>query len=181
MSAGCLVAVVGPSGVGKDSIMAGVVAEASHIQLVRRAITRAPELGGEQYDAMTPEAFKDAASEGAFCLHWGAHELLYGIPMQTLKDVQSGAVCIANLSRGALQEASRVFPKLSVLNITASPAALAERLKTRGREDINDIEKRLASAKKPLPEGLDVIEIRNDGVLEDAVGKALSAVQLVGG
>ncbi|MFC6760861.1 hypothetical protein ACFQFQ_17395 [Sulfitobacter porphyrae] len=41
MSAGRFIAVVGPSGVGKDSVMAGMVARARDLVAVRRVITRA--------------------------------------------------------------------------------------------------------------------------------------------
>ncbi|WP_332307198.1 hypothetical protein [Pseudorhodobacter aquimaris] len=82
-----------------------------------------------------------------------------------------------NLSRGALEEAAKIFARLVVLHITASPETLAQRLKHRGREDTGDIAKRLASAQKPLPAGLSVIEIVNDGPLEAAVAKARAALQ----
>ncbi|QCO57696.1 phosphonate metabolism protein/1,5-bisphosphokinase (PRPP-forming) PhnN (plasmid) [Pseudorhodobacter turbinis] len=175
MTGGRLIAVVGPSGVGKDSIMAALASP--QMPLVRRAITRAPGLGGEDYDAMTPADFAKATEAGAFCLHWSAHGLQYGIPAQVRRDVEAGADRIVNLSRGALGEAAKIFARLVVLHITASPETLAQRLKHRGREDTGDIAKRLASAQKPLPAGLNVIEIVNDGPLEAAVAKARAALQ----
>ena len=80
MSGGRLVAVVGPSGVGKDSVMAGIAAAAPGFRLVRRCITRAPGLGGEDYEPLTPAAFAARVASGGFCLHWEAHGLHYGIP-----------------------------------------------------------------------------------------------------
>ena len=85
MNRGRLIAVVGPSGVGKDSVMAGLIAARPDMRLVRRTITRAPDLGGEDYDAVTPEAFAEAARNGAFCVHWSAHGLSYGIPADVLR------------------------------------------------------------------------------------------------
>lgn len=175
--AGRLIAVVGPSGVGKDSVMAGIVAADPSIQLVRRMITRAPGLGGEDYEALSPEAFKSAVDQERFCVHWGAHGLHYGIPAEVLDDVQGGTTCLANFSRSALGEAARVFPALTVLNITAAPETLARRLADRRRETAEDIAKRLAQAAKPLPAGLDVVEISNDGALEATITVALAALQ----
>lgn len=177
MSAGRLIAVVGPSGVGKDSVMAGMVAARPKLRLVRRTITRAAGLGGEDYLAVTPAVFAEAAEQGAFCIHWAAHGLSYGIPADVLKDVQNGTDCLANLSRSVLTQAHDLFPKLTVLNITASPATLAERLAVRGRETRTEIEARLSQADKGLPAGLDIVTIANDGALADTVTQALAALQ----
>lgn len=177
MSAGRLIAVVGPSGVGKDSVMAGMIAACPDMRLVRRSITRAPDLGGEDYDALTPDAFDAAAKRGAFCVHWSAHGLSYGIPADVLTDVQRGKDCLANFSRSALEQANAIFPNLTVLNITASPATLAKRLAGRGRETEAEIAARLAQADKALPSGLNVVTITNDGALEATIAQALAALQ----
>jgi alpha-D-ribose 1-methylphosphonate 5-triphosphate synthase subunit PhnL len=177
MTPGRLIAVVGPSGVGKDSLMAGIVAAAPQIRPVRGAITRAPDLGGEDYDALSPEAFAKAEANGAYCLSWGAHGLFYGIPVQLHEDLRAGTDCLVNLSRNALPQAARLFPRMVVLHVTASPEVLARRLAQRGRESGGDIARRLAQADKPLPEGLNVIEIRNDGALGPSVQAALGALR----
>lgn len=177
MSAGRLIAVVGPSGVGKDSVMAGMIAARPDMRLVRRTITRAPGLGGEDYHAVTPDAFAKAAENGAFCVYWTAHGLSYGIPADVLTDVQHGKECLANFSRSALLQAKALFSNLTVLNVTASPATLARRLAGRGRETEAEIAARLAQADKCLPAGLNVVTIANDGALEDSVTMALAALQ----
>lgn len=177
MRQGKLIAVVGPSGVGKDSVMAGLIAARPDIRLVRRAITRAPSLGGEEYDAVTPEAFEDAVLAGAFCVHWDAHGLRYGIPADALRDVEAGIDCLANFSRSALARADAVFPRMIVLNITASPETLALRLHGRGRETTAEIAARLAQAEKPLPEGLRTVTLANDGPLAETVARALGVLQ----
>ncbi len=176
---GQLIAVVGPSGVGKDSVMAGLVAADPAIQLVKRTITRPADLGGEDYTPITPADFAALAKEGGFCLHWQAHGLSYGLPAQVLDDVQAGQTRLANLSRSALTEADQIFPNLKVLNITASVETLAKRLAGRGRESAPEIAKRLAQATKPLPTGLDIVSVSNDGPLEQTVEAALSALQPV--
>lgn len=177
MSTGRLIAVVGPSGVGKDSVMAGIAARAPEIRLVRRAITRDADLGGEVFDAMTPETFARAVAQGAFCLHWDAHGLRYGIPAQVLETVRGGTDCLANLSRSALPRAAAVFPRLLVLNITAAPEVLALRLVDRGRESGDDIARRLRQAGKPLPPGLPTVTLCNDGPLPQTVARALAALR----
>ena len=176
---GRLIAVVGPSGVGKDSVMAGISARDPRFRIVKRTITRAPDLGGEEYTAMSPHTFADAAARGAFALHWQAHGLSYGIPAATLDAVRSGQDCLANLSRAALPEAARIFPALVVLNIKASADVLAARLAARGRETPEDIAARLSQMVKPLPLGLNIITVSNDGALAETVAAAYAALQPV--
>lgn len=176
MTAGRLIAVVGPSGVGKDSVMSGLADACPRIRLVRRTITRAPRQSGEDYDAVTVEDFEALARADAFCLHWGAHGLLYGIPRDVLESMRIGTDCLANLSRGALPQAARVFDSLVVISLTASPDTLATRLAGRGREPARDIAARLAQARKPLPDGLDATTISNDGPLRETISRALETL-----
>ncbi|MCL4128420.1 UNVERIFIED_CONTAM: hypothetical protein GTU68_032625 [Idotea baltica] len=149
------------------------------IRLVRRVITRAPNMGGEDYDSVTAKQFSELLENGAFCVNWQAHGLHYGIPASVLSDVRTGATCMANFSRSALTQAASIFPDLRVLNITASPSVLAKRLADRGRENNNDIKRRLEQAAKPLPDDIDITHIRNDGPLNETVQAALAALQPV--
>lgn len=177
---GRLIAVVGPSGVGKDSVMSAMVHHAPHIRPVRRVITRAAGLGGEDYIPVTEDAFLTMKKRGAFCLDWAAHGLRYGIPAEICADIEGGAVRIANLSRAALIEARRVFPALDVLNLTAKPETLAARLSARGREDEAAIARRLARSAYALPDGINAHRISNDGALDETVARALAALHLEG-
>lgn len=178
MNAGRLIAVVGPSGVGKDSVMTAIAQRLPQIRMVRRVITRPAGLAGERYDATTPEAFETQIAQGAFCLHWDAHGLRYGIPHAVLTDVQAGRDCMVNFSRSALVAADRQFPHLIVLSITADAKVLAERLKARGRESAKEIAQRLAKADQPLPAGLDVITLPNTGALDETVDRAVQALRI---
>ncbi|SHG47620.1 phosphonate metabolism protein/1,5-bisphosphokinase (PRPP-forming) PhnN [Cognatishimia maritima] len=177
MTQGRLIAVVGPSGVGKDSVMQGIHDRAPNFHLVRRVITRAPELGGEDYDAVSVAEFEQMAQSGAFAVHWGAHGLYYGIPNSVLSLLEAGTDCLANFSRKALTRGADVFPRFSVLHITAQPETLAARLAGRGRETEEEIAKRLAQANKPLPDGLDVLDLANDGPLDQTITRAVALLQ----
>ncbi len=177
MTAGRLIAVVGPSGVGKDSVMAGLCDSIPALHLVRRVITRAPGLGGEIYDAVTVAQFEALIADRAFAIHWGAHGLLYGIPFTVNDQLGKGTDCLVNLSRQVLGQASRIFPRLTVLNITAQPDTLARRLAGRGRETEAEIANRLAQADKPLPPDIEVFHLSNDGPLSATVARATILLQ----
>ncbi|MEM8980641.1 MAG: phosphonate metabolism protein/1,5-bisphosphokinase (PRPP-forming) PhnN [Pseudomonadota bacterium] len=174
---GRLIAVVGPSGVGKDSVMIGLRDALPHLHLVKRVITRAPGLGGEDYEAVSEAEFLDLMKRDAFAVHWQAHGLRYGIPQSVQGQLDAGTDCLANVSRGALERAHAAFANLVVLNITATPKTLAARLTARGRETHSEIERRLAQAQKPLPDGLTVIEVSNDGPLTETVTRAAELLQ----
>ncbi|UPY35940.1 phosphonate metabolism protein/1,5-bisphosphokinase (PRPP-forming) PhnN [Sediminicoccus sp. KRV36] len=155
------VAVAGPSGAGKDTLLDAVRAELAgdpRFHFSRRSVTRAATAGGEAHESLSPEAFEAALEAGAFILHWRAHGLCYGIRHA---EAPAGRVAVLSLSRAMLLEAAALRP-LRVIEVTAPPALLAERLARRGREDATRIEARLAREIR-LPEGLHVIQVVNDG------------------
>ncbi len=180
MTAGRLIAVVGPSGVGKDSVMEALAAADPRFRIVRRVITRSAELGGEDFEGVTEGDFASRLAQGAFCLHWQAHGLSYGIPKETLDRAEAGTDQLVNLSRSVIGEAARVFPRVIVLRLSARPETLAKRLAGRGRERLDDIKARLARPGARLPDDVTVIDISNDGALADTVSQALAALKPVG-
>jgi ribose 1,5-bisphosphokinase len=177
---GTLIAVVGPSGVGKDSLMDIArhhFAGRDNLRFVRRVITRAEDAVGEDHHAVTPEAFEELSKSGAFAVSWQAHGLGYGIPADVYDDLASGHVVIANGSRSALDAFRAAFPQLVVVNVTARPEILAKRLATRGRETAADIEARLARSSEPLPPDLHVVTIDNSGELDLAGTELVNLIQ----
>lgn len=173
---GRFIAVVGPSGAGKDSLMAELCARHPDIHRVRRVITRAPEAGGEDHETVSEALFAARAAGGDFALHWGAHGLHYGIPVTVKTALETGQDVLANLSRTVLPKAASVFGDMRVLLVTARPEVLAERLQGRGRETRAEIARRLARPAPVLPEGLDMVEIDNSGALDAAVEAACAAL-----
>lgn len=176
MAQGLLVAVVGPSGVGKDSVMAGLCAARPEVSSVRRVITRPTEAGGEDFDGVSEAAFAAHLAQGDFVLHWQAHGLSYGIPRSETEAMATGQTLLVNLSRKVLAEAHALFgARFVVLNLTAPREVLAARLAARGRESAEDIAQRLDRS-LTLPDGLPVIEIENNSTLDVAVRDALRAL-----
>ena len=163
-------AVAGPSGAGKDTLLAGALAARPDIRMLRRTITRPSDSGGEDFDGVTEAEFAARESAGAFALTWQAHGLSYGVSHAPV-----GGVTIFNCSRRMLEQAAGVFPGLRVIIVTASATVLAERLAARGREDAADITRRLAR-EAALPAGLPVTTITNDGSVADGVAAFLAAL-----
>jgi len=178
---GRLFIVVGPSGVGKDTLLAGVTAANPTLHWARRVITRAEVAGGEPFDAVTPPVFAARLQAGEFALHWQAHGLSYGVPQAQIAPLDAGRDVLVNGSRAALLAARAAFPKLVVICLTAPPAVLAERLAARGRESRADIDARLQRAGYALPEGLPVIDIANDSTPQVGIARLLAALQAPSG
>jgi ribose 1,5-bisphosphokinase len=169
-----LFVVVGPSGAGKDTLLAGAIAADPRLHWARRVITRPTSAGGEPFDGVTNDEFAKRLGRGDFALHWDAHGLRYGVPHSELPQ---GRDVLLNGSRGAIAQALAAFPTLRIIHITAPIPVLAERLAKRGRETHAQIEARLARMPDALPDGAPVIEIINDASLATGIKRLLQALR----
>lgn len=165
---GRLLAIVGPSGVGKDTVMDALMDARPDLCRARRVITR-PAGPGEDFDSISSDDFRQQDAAGAFLLSWGAHGLHYGIPIQVAQDLQDGQDVLVNLSRTILPVAQTRVPELVVVNLTAPLDVLAERLAKRGRESQAAIKARLERAHTTLPATVPVIHIENDQPVAETV------------
>jgi phosphonate metabolism protein PhnN/1,5-bisphosphokinase (PRPP-forming) len=175
---GTLFLVVGPSGVGKDTLIAGAAAALAgdpRFHFARRVITRPAEAGGEAHEPATPERFAAAEAAGRFALAWSAHGRRYGIDAAAVAATGDGIHVIASVSRQVIDEARTRFPPVRVIAITAPPDLIARRLAARGRESAVEIAGRLDRAVLPVG-GADVIRIDNSGPAEDAIGRFVAVL-----
>jgi ribose 1,5-bisphosphokinase len=177
---GCFIAIVGPSGSGKDTLIHWLKPRLEAVQgilFVRRAVTRDADGSTEDHDSLDRDAFAAEEEAGHFAVAWEAHGLRYGIPVEALRHVERGGIAIANGSRRALGDIERVFGNLLVVNLTVERHVLAERLAKRGRETADQIEKRLERSDEQLPEHCRVVEIDNSGQIEKAGGQFLALLR----
>lgn len=175
---GVFVAVVGPSGAGKDTIMdfaRDALRGQPDFHFVRRVVTRPSTVDAEDHDSLGEEEFLAAQRAGAFCHCWEAHGLRYGLPVSVDQQVEQGAVAIANVSRGVLPALRQSYANFIVVHITASPEVLAQRLAARGREDAEEIKRRLMRAAPNPCDPSDAVMIDNSGEVAVA-GSAFVAV-----
>ncbi|MEL7158419.1 MAG: phosphonate metabolism protein/1,5-bisphosphokinase (PRPP-forming) PhnN [Actinomycetota bacterium] len=168
---GALAYVVGPSGAGKDTVLAGARRRVGpRIRFATRTITRPPS-PSERNRSTTREGFEAARLAGAFALWWEANGHRYGIGVEIDDWLADGHVVVVNGSRAQLAAAAaRYGSRLHPLLITARPKILAQRLASRGRESDQERADRLTRAGavgRPDHERLHVID--NSGALEDAV------------
>jgi ribose 1,5-bisphosphokinase len=177
---GKLLVVVGPSGAGKDSLIARARQDLSgdtSVLFVRRVVTRTAVASTEDHDCLSPNEFAIARASGQFAVHWDAHGLSYGIPATVHAHIGSGGVAVVNGSRAALPDIRAAFGKIVIIHVTARPEVLAERLAGRGRESKTDILRRLQRAPIDVPGCEDRVEIDNSGALETAAAIFLETIR----
>lgn len=166
-----LIVVVGPSGAGKDSVIAAWLASLPSTlrpHRVRRSITR-PADAHEDHEPLDALAFARAAAAGAFAFQWQAHGLCYGIRHAELAALATGRWVVMNGSRAHLPHLQAVAPRARVVEIDAPVALRQARLQGRAREAEAGRAARLARDVELAP---GAVRIVNAGRLEDAV-KAL--------
>lgn len=181
---GALVLVVGPSGVGKDTLIGGArkaLDADKRFVFVRRVVTRRADRELEDHDSMDRAQFEALEAAGRFALSWDAHELRYGLPLSLDTDIALGHVVVANVSRHVIAEARAKYPACNVVMISAEISLRAERLTRRGRESREQITARLARESAPVPAGIDPIIIDNSGSLAIGVTAFVMALRKIAG
>ncbi|MFU8838444.1 MAG: phosphonate metabolism protein/1,5-bisphosphokinase (PRPP-forming) PhnN [Thiohalomonadaceae bacterium] len=174
-----LIYVVGASGCGKDSLMAHArqhLASEPGVCFAHRYITRPADAGGENHVALSEAEFSARLAGRLFALHWHSHGLRYGVGTEINQWLAKGISVVLNGSRAYLQEARQRYPELLPVVIDVSPEVLRQRLLARGREDTEEVERRLARharLRKGTPSG--ALVIHNDGPIEQG-GEALVAL-----
>lgn len=175
---GRFIAIVGPSGVGKDSVMQAMAQADPSLHLARRLITRSSDAGGEDFEGVSRAEFGARRDAGAFALWWQAHGLCYGIPAEVDTLLEAGTDVIANLSRSVLEQALKRFERCEICLLTASIDVLQSRLEHRAREDRVEITKRLERAHYKMPDHLNAHILENSGPLSRTVQQAFEVLNL---
>jgi len=174
------VLVVGPSGVGKDTLLDGARAALAGDPLVvfpRRQITRQAEAGGEDHIPVSEAEFAAREAAGGYALAWRAHGLAYGVASEIEIEMAAGRTVVVNVSRQVLGAARSRYGAVRVISITADPQLLAQRLRARARESEADIAGRLARAQAIEVAGDDVVVVRNDGTPQAGVDQLVAAIR----
>ena len=177
---GVLFLVVGPSGVGKDSLIDGakrLLAEDVSYYFPKRYITRPKDAGGEPHRAVTDREFARLKAEGALMLSWDAHGHRYGIPVAAEDALAAGRSVVVNVSRQIIEDARKRWQPMRILLVTAPRDVLASRLEARGRETDDDIQKRLDRSDAYRVVGDDVLEVVNADRLNRAVDRFVALLE----
>ena len=175
---GLFVAIVGPSGAGKDALirgLAGRLGEGDGVFYARRVVTRRAD-AFEDHDTLAEDEFLAARAHGRFALAWSALGLHYGVPCEIEARLAAGCAVVCNVSRAVVDELRQRYRSSLVVLVTARPETLAARLAARGREDGASRRERLERAAVAELAIEPDATIDNDGALDEAVARLCNLV-----
>ncbi len=172
--------ITGPSGVGKGTLIRGLMQRQPQLELSVSATTRAPRAGeqdGVDYHFLDREEFDRRVREGDFVEHADYAGRSYGTLRSELEDrVRQGVPVVLEIEvQGARQVRSAMPEAVQVFIAPPSLGALRARLTGRGTDDEAEVERRLAVAECELEAQPEFAHVVVNDRLEEAL-EQLSAI-----
>ena len=146
-----LIIITGPSGVGKGSVIKELLDKDKDIWLSVSATTRSPRMGeknGENYYFISDEKFRDMIDKKEF-LEWAQFAgNYYGTPLSTVTEkIEMGFIVLLEIEVEGAKQIKEKFPEaLSIFLLPPSKEELEKRIRNRGTEKEDAINKRLSRA-----------------------------------
>lgn len=179
-----LIVISGTPGVGKDSLIQRVKERGHPFHFVVTATDRSPrpgEVHGRDYYFTSTEEFLRMREEGELLEHavvYGQHK---GIPKQHVREaLASGQDVIVRVDVQGAATIRRLVPEAVLIFLTASSEGeLKERLRGRGSDSEEQIEQRIATARKEVEQlhEFDYVVVNRDGELACAVDDVIAIIR----
>jgi guanylate kinase len=155
MAKGTLFIISAPSGAGKTSLVAEILAQVDNIQASISHTTRACRPGeqdGINYHFVAQQQFVSMIEDNAFLEHTEVFGNFYGTSQDWVETTLSqGTDVILEIDwQGAEQIRSKFADSRSIFILPPSKQALQERLNGRGQDNAEVIEKRIAAATEEM-------------------------------
>ncbi|HBM99329.1 MAG TPA: guanylate kinase [Ruminococcus sp.] len=152
---GTLVLYTGSSGVGKGTLMERLLDADKSIRLSVSNTTRKPrkgEIDGVHYNFVTEKEFVDLINKDGYLEYARYCENYYGTPKKQVDDLLDKGynVFLEIEVQGGLQIMEKYPDILSIFILPPSMESLERRLRRRGTEDEETIQKRLEAAKEEM-------------------------------
>ncbi|MDC3072577.1 guanylate kinase [uncultured Prochlorococcus sp.] len=146
-----LIIITGPSGVGKGTVVKELLDRNKDIWLSISATTRNPRVGekdGLNYYFISEERFKDMIDKKEF-LEWAQFAgNYYGTPLSTVNEkIEKGFIVLLEIEVEGAKQIKEKFPEsLSIFLLPPSKEELEKRIRNRGTEKEEAIDRRLSRA-----------------------------------
>ena len=180
--AGNLFVVVAPSGAGKTTLVDALLKREPNIRLSPSYTTRAPREGekdGVDYFFVSRPKFEEMIAAGEFLEHADVYGNYYGTSRKWIERELAGDhdVLLEIDWQGAAQ-VRKLFPHMKgVFILPPSLAELRNRLKSRGKDSPEAIEKRMASAREEISHVLEFEYIIVNENFEAALADLVAVVR----
>ncbi len=181
---GLLFVLSAPSGTGKDTVINTLKQQGMDFYVVPSITTRAPRPGeseGNPYHFVSQETFERLVSQHELLEYANVHGNWYGQPRKPIRDnLSAGRDVLLKIDvKGAATIHSKIPEAIFIFLIPGSLEELTQRLIDRQTETEEELQRRLADARKELAEQhwYDYLVINRQGHLEEAVD-CLRAIML---
>jgi guanylate kinase len=173
--------ITGPSGVGKGTLIRGLMERVPKLELSVSATTRAPRPGerdGVDYHFLTREEFNGKVKRGEFVEHADYAGRSYGTLRSELEArVKAGVPVVLEIEvQGARQVREAMPEALQVFIAPPSLSALRTRLVGRGTDDQVEVERRLKVAEEELTAQPEFAHVVVNDRLDEALERLTSIV-----
>jgi guanylate kinase len=177
--------ITGPSGVGKGTLIRGLLERVPGLQLSVSATTRPPRPGegdGVHYYFMTPEEFDERVAAGEFVEHATYAGKRYGTLRSELeRRLEEGEGVVLEIEvEGARQVRAAIPEAVAVFIAPPSREALRARMVGRGTESSAEVDARLETAKRELEAQPEFAHVIVNDRLEEAIDELVSIVRSAG-
>jgi guanylate kinase len=174
--------ITGPSGVGKGTLIRGLMERLPELELSVSATTRGPrpgEVDGVDYHFLTPEEFDRRIDQGDFVEHADYAGRRYGTLRSELdRRVGSGVPVVLEIEvQGARQVRETMPEAVQVFIAPPSLDALRTRLVGRGTDGTEEVARRLAVAEQELTAQPEFGHVVVNDRLEDALDRLVEIVR----
>jgi guanylate kinase len=179
-----LVVISGPSGVGKDAVLARLRAAHPAAHFAVTVTTRPPrsrERDGDDYHFLSDEEYDRLLAEDGFLEHATVYGYRYGVPRAQVREAlarrQDVIVRVDVQGAGTIR---RLVPNAVFIFLApASLEELEERLRRRNTEGRSDLRLRLDTARREMTcqEGFDHVVTNQEGGLDEAVSQILAIIE----
>ena len=179
-----LVVISGPSGVGKDAVIAAMRGSQSGITFAVTATTRPMrpgEVDGRDYVFLSSKRFEAMLAEDGFLEHAEVYGNRYGVPRQGVRTaLEAGRDVIVKIDVQGAATIRQIAPDALLIFLAApSPKELERRLRTRKTDSPEQLAVRIETAQHETQQAdwFDVTIVNETGAVGETVARIVETIE----